>query len=65
MRVIDGVLKSGQKIKFMQKGVVREADRVGIFSPKITITNELKAGEMGFITAQMKDISETVSINRY
>jgi GTP-binding protein LepA len=59
VRVMQGTLKKGQKIKFMQKGVVREADRVGIFTPKHVITNELKAGEMGFITAQMKNISET------
>ncbi|MCV6598902.1 MAG: translation elongation factor 4 [Alphaproteobacteria bacterium] len=59
VRVMQGTLKKGQKIKFMQQGVVREADRVGIFTPKHVITNELKAGEMGFITAQMKNISET------
>jgi len=59
IRVIDGTIKKGQKIRFMREGVTKDVDRVGIFTPKHVITNELKAGEMGFITAQMKDISET------
>ncbi|GAB5387933.1 MAG: translation elongation factor 4 [Alphaproteobacteria bacterium] len=59
VRVVDGALKKGQPIKFMSTGGLRTIDRVGVFTPKLTYTDELKAGELGFITAQMKDITET------
>ncbi len=59
VRIVNGSLKKGQKIKFMQAGVVREIDRVGIFTPKHVIVDELKAGEMGFITAGIKTITDT------
>ncbi|MGB4107160.1 MAG: translation elongation factor 4 [Alphaproteobacteria bacterium] len=59
VRVIDGTLKKGQKIKFMKAGTTREVDRVGMFTPKRVLLDELGPGEMGFITAQIKDISET------
>jgi GTP-binding protein LepA len=59
VRVIDGTLKKGQKIKFMSNGATREIDRVGMFTPKKVILDELGPGEMGFITAAIKDISET------
>lgn len=60
VRVIDGYLRKGQKIKFMNTGAVREVDRVGIFTPKHVITDILGPGEMGFITAAIKDISDTL-----
>ena len=59
VRVIDGTLKKGQKIKFMSNGATREIDRVGMFTPKKVELPELGPGEMGFITASIKDISET------
>lgn len=59
VRVIDGYLKKGQKVRFMATGATRELDRVGIFTPKILQTDILGPGEMGFITASIKDISET------
>ena len=59
VRVLDGYLKKGQKIKFMKAGVVREIDRVGMFTPKHVLLDELGPGEMGFITASIKDITET------
>ncbi len=59
VRVIDGFLKKGQKIKFMNSKTVREIDRVGIFTPKHVLLDELGPGEMGFITAGIKEISET------
>ena len=59
VRVIDGYLRKGQKVKFMSNGAEREIDRVGIFTPKHVMLNELGPGEMGFITASIKDISET------
>jgi len=59
VRVIDGYLQKGQKIQFMSNGAVREIDRVGIFTPKHVLLDALGPGEMGFITASIKDISET------
>src|SRR5688572_13219950 len=59
VRVIDGYLKKGQKIRFMKAGASREIDRVGIFTPKHVMLDELGPGEMGFITASIKDISDT------
>jgi GTP-binding protein LepA len=59
VRVIDGYLRKDQKIKFMNNGAERQIDRVGIFTPKHVLLDELGPGEMGFITASIKDISET------
>lgn len=59
VRIIDGQLKVGEKIKFMFTGGVRLIDRVGIFTPKAVMTGELNPGEIGFITAGIKDITET------
>jgi len=59
VRVIDGHLKKGQKIRFMKAGRTREIDRVGMFTPKPVMLDALSPGEMGFITASIKDISDT------
>ncbi len=59
VRVIDGFLRKGQKVYFMGTQAVRDIDRVGIFTPKHVMVDELGPGEMGFITAAIKDISET------
>lgn len=59
VRVVDGKLKKGQKIRFMKAGRTREIDRVGMFTPKPVMLDELGPGEMGFITASIKDISDT------
>src|SRR4051794_18098515 len=59
IRVIDGTIKKGQNVKFMAGGTVHLVDRTGAFRPKIEQLAELAAGEIGFITAQIKDISET------
>ncbi|MEM8833203.1 MAG: translation elongation factor 4 [Pseudomonadota bacterium] len=59
VRVIDGYLRKGQKVQFMGTGATREIDRVGMFTPKHVMLDALGPGEMGFITASIKDISET------
>ena len=59
VRVVDGYLRKGQKIKFMSNGATRDIDRVGMFTPKKVELDVLGPGEMGFITASIKDISET------
>jgi GTP-binding protein LepA len=58
VRVMDGVVKKGMQIRFMASGTTHLVDRVGAFRPKIEQLTELGAGEVGFITAQIKDIAE-------
>ncbi len=59
IRVIDGTIRKGQQIRFMQAGTTHLVDRVGVFKPKIEQLGQLGPGEIGFITAQIKDIGET------
>ena len=59
IRVIDGVIKKGQQIKFMNAGTTHLVDRVGCFRPKIEQLSDLGPGEVGFITAQIKEVSQT------
>ncbi|MFL6768095.1 MAG: GTP-binding protein, partial [Sphingomicrobium sp.] len=58
VRVMDGVIRKGQQIRFMAEGSLHLVDRVGCFRPKIEQLNDLGPGEIGFITAQIKEISE-------
>src|ERR1700752_4455564 len=59
VRVIDGAIKRGQQVKFMAAGTTHLVDRVGCFRPKIEQLSELGPGEIGFITAQIKEVAET------
>lgn len=59
VRVIDGVIKKGQKIRMMAAGSSHQVDQVGIFTPKITKLNELGPGEMGYFTASIKTVADT------
>ena len=59
IRVIEGQLKRGQLIKFMATGTQHLVDRVGCFRPKIEQLEGLAAGEIGFITAQIKEVAQT------
>ncbi|QLC26120.1 elongation factor 4 [Parasphingopyxis algicola] len=59
VRVIDGVLRKGLNIKFMQNGTQHLVDRVGCMRPKIEQLDELGPGEIGFITAQIKEVADT------
>jgi len=59
VRVIDGSLRKGQQVKFMAAGTTHLVDRVGCFRPKIEQLSELGPGEIGFITAQIKEVAET------
>jgi GTP-binding protein LepA len=58
VRVFDGVLKAGQRIKMMQHGTTHLVDRVGVFLPKNTPVDQLGPGEVGFITAQIKEVAQ-------
>ena len=59
VRVMAGTLKKGQLIKFMATGTQHLIDRVGCFRPKIEQLTELGVGEIGFITAQIKEVAQT------
>ncbi|RAK64817.1 translation elongation factor 4 [Phenylobacterium kunshanense] len=57
VRVFDGVLKVGQKVKMMQTGAQYQIDRLGVFRPKQTDMAELGPGEVGYITASIKEVA--------
>ena len=58
VRIVDGVLKKGQTIKFMIGDTQHLVDRVGAFRPKIELLDTLGPGEIGFITAQIKEVAQ-------
>ncbi len=58
VRVIDGVIKKGLQVKFMAGGTEHLIDRVGCMTPKIEQLPELGPGEIGFITAQIKEVAQ-------
>jgi GTP-binding protein LepA len=57
VRVIDGELRSGQRVKMMQQGSTHLIDKIGVFNPKRTEVESLGPGEIGFITAQIKEVA--------
>jgi GTP-binding protein LepA len=59
VRVVDGAIRKGQKVRFMATGAVRDVERVGIFTPKKIEVGQLGPGEIGFITAAIKQIADT------
>ncbi len=58
VRVLDGTIKKGLQVKFMQGGTEHLIDRVGCFTPKRVELPELGPGEIGFITAQIKEVEQ-------
>jgi GTP-binding protein LepA len=59
VRVVDGVLKKGMQVRMLAAGKDQGIERVGVFRPKIEIVDDLGPGEVGFITAQIKEVAET------
>ncbi|MHA7774921.1 translation elongation factor 4 [Roseibium sp. M-1] len=59
VRIIDGSLKRGQRIKMMGTGAAYDVDRVGVMTPKFLQVDELKAGEIGVITGSIKEVADT------
>ncbi len=59
VRIFDGVLKKGQKIKMMGTDAHYEVDKIGVFKPKMQDVAQLGPGEVGFITAQIKQVADT------
>jgi GTP-binding protein LepA len=58
VRVFDGTLRAGQKVRMMNAGAVYQVDKIGVFLPKQTDVEELGPGEIGFITAQIKEVAD-------
>ncbi len=59
VRIIDGNLKKGMKIRMMSNNKEYFVEKVGVFTPKAQDTSELNTGEIGFITTGIKELSET------
>ncbi len=59
VRVVDGELKKGQKIKMMAADAVYQVERVGTFTPKQVMVDSLTPGEVGFLTAAIKEVADT------
>ena len=59
VRIHDGVLKPKQSIRMMRTGGVYEIDKVGTFNPKLTETDALGPGEVGYFVASIKEVGET------
>ena len=59
IRVYDGTIKKGTKIRMMQTGATHLVDRVGVFTPKLTEVESLGSGQLGFFTAAIKTVADT------
>jgi GTP-binding protein LepA len=59
VRVIDGAIAKGQRIKLMSTGAVHQVDRVAVFRPKQEQVATLGPGEIGFITGSIKQVADT------
>ncbi|MEM9062660.1 MAG: translation elongation factor 4 [Pseudomonadota bacterium] len=59
VRIIDGTLNKGDRIRMMQTNAVYPVDRVGVFTPKMLQTDTLGPGELGFLTASIKQVRDT------
>jgi GTP-binding protein LepA len=59
VRIVDGVLKKGMKVRMMGTGAAHEVDNVGVFTPKLVNWPELGPGELGFLTGSIKEVADT------
>lgn len=59
VRIVDGTLKKGQRIKMMGTNASYDVERAGVFTPKLTPVDELGPGEIGAITASIKEVADT------
>ena len=59
IRVYDGTIKKGTKIRMMQTGATHLVDKVGVFTPKLTEVESLGSGQLGFFTAAIKTVADT------
>jgi len=59
VRIIDGELKKGQKIRMMAADAFYQVEQMGVFTPKKVPVEKLGPGEVGYITAQIKEVADT------
>ena len=59
VRIIDGKLKKGERVKFMSNNTTHYVDRIGVFRPQMEMIDELGPGEIGFLTASIKQVRDT------
>ncbi|MEM8663100.1 MAG: GTP-binding protein, partial [Pseudomonadota bacterium] len=59
VRIMDGVLKKGDRIRMMSTGAQYPVDRIGVFRPEMATIDELGPGEIGFLTASIKQVRDT------
>ncbi|WP_159978033.1 translation elongation factor 4 [Roseobacter cerasinus] len=59
VRIMDGVLKKGERIRMLSNNSVHHVDRIGVFRPEMTVIDALGPGEIGFLTASIKQVRDT------
>jgi GTP-binding protein LepA len=59
VRIVDGVLKKGQRIRMMGTNAAYDVDRTGVYTPKLQPVDELGPGEIGMLTASIKEVADT------
>src|SRR6478752_1032807 len=59
VRIVDGTLKKGQRIRMMGTNAAYDVDRTGVFTPKLQPVEELGPGEIGMLTASIKEVADT------
>ncbi|SIT86981.1 translation elongation factor 4 [Pontibaca methylaminivorans] len=59
VRIMDGVLRKGDRVRMMQNGSVHQVDRIGVFRPMMAVVDALGPGEIGFLTASIKQVRDT------
>ncbi len=59
VRIVDGTLRRGQRIRLMGTDASYEVDKIGVFTPKMRDATELGPGEIGFLTASIKEVADT------
>lgn len=59
VRVVNGSIKAGSKIKFMATGAIFDVIEVGAFKPRMSVVDELSVGDVGFVVAGIKNVKDT------
>ena len=59
VRVIDGILKKGMEVRFHQTNTKHLIERIGCFTPKMVDNKQINTGELGFVTAAIKEVAQT------
>ena len=59
VRIYDGSIKKGMRVRFMSSGATYQVDNVGVFTPKAAQVSALTVGDVGFLTASIKTVAET------